>query len=175
MGLTKRMLAAASIVGLAAPLWAADGDMKAVASADVSGVDQGITGQVTLNQTASGMVLVQIDLSGVPEGVHAVHLHETGDCSAADFKSAGGHLAGDHAHGVLADDGPHPGDMPNMTVGADGILKADVFLNGLDPDTMVMDADGTAFIMHDSADDYSSQPAGDAGSRIACGVFTAAN
>ncbi|MDC0435461.1 superoxide dismutase family protein [bacterium] len=148
--------------------------MEELASAEVSGTDQGITGQVTINQTGSGMVLVRIDLSGVPEGELGVHLHETGDCSAADFTSAGGHIAGDRAHGYLTEGGPHPGDMPNMTVGADGILKADVFLNFLDPDTMIMDADGAAFIVHDGPDDYSSQPAGDAGSRIACGVFEAA-
>ena len=173
MSLTKRLLAVASLAALTAPLWA-DGLVEELASADVSGADQEISGKVTLSQTGSGMVLVRIDLSGVPEGEHGVHLHETGDCSAADFKSAGGHIAGTRAHGFLAEGGPHPGDMPNMTVGADGILKADVFLNFLDVDSMIMDADGAAFIVHDGADDYTSQPAGDAGSRIACGVFAAA-
>ena len=111
----------------------------------------------------------------MPEGVHGVHLHETGDCSASDFKSAGGHIRGDQNHGILAEGGPHPGDMPNMTVGADGILKADVFLSTLDMDSMIMDDDGAAFIVHSGADDYTSQPAGDAGSRIACGVFEPAS
>ena len=173
MSLTKRLLVAASVAALTAPLWA-DGVMEELASADVSGADQELTGSVTLNQTGSGMVLVRIDLSGVPEGEHGVHLHETGDCSASDFTSAGGHIAGDRSHGFLTEGGPHPGDMPNMTVGADGILKADVFLNFLEFDSMIMDTDGAAFIVHSGADDYTSQPAGDAGSRIACGVFEAA-
>ena len=93
MSLTKRLLAAASVAALTAPLWA-DGVMEELASADVSGADQELSGSVTLNQTGSGMVLVRIDLSGVPEGEHGVHLHETGDCSASDFTSAGGTYCG---------------------------------------------------------------------------------
>lgn len=146
--------------------------MQAAATAEVEGKD-GISGSVTLNTTASGRTLVQIDVSGVPAGVHGVHLHETGDCSAEDYKSAGGHIAGDHKHGVLVDGGPHPGDMPNMTVGEDGKMQGEVFLDLLDIDTMIKDDDGAAFIIHAGADDYESQPAGDAGSRIACGVFKA--
>ncbi|QYX58603.1 superoxide dismutase family protein [Roseovarius sp. SCSIO 43702] len=149
----------------------ADDHMTPRASAQVSGAGTELAGTVTLNDTASGRVLVQMDLTGVPEGTHAVHLHETGDCSADDFTSAGGHVAGDAKHGVLVEGGPHPGDMPNMVVGSDGVLKGEVFLSALDIDGMIFDADGAAFVMHDGADDYASQPAGDAGSRIACGVF----
>lgn len=169
----KQFMSALSLTVLAAPLWA-DGHSAPYATADVAGVNGGISGQVTLSTTASGVVLVRIDLAGVPEGEHAVHLHETGNCSAADFTSAGGHIAGDHDHGILAEEGAHPGDMPNMVVGADGILKADVFLTSLDLDTMIADDDGAAFVMHDGADDYVSQPAGAAGSRIACGVLRTA-
>ncbi len=174
MKLHKTLIVSALCLPLAAPAFAA-GHMTPAAKAEVKGAEDGLSGTVTLNRTASGMTLVQIDLTGVPEGVHGVHLHETGDCSAADFKSAGGHISGDQNHGILAEGGPHPGDMPNMTVGADGILKADVFLSTLDMDSMIMDDDGAAFIVHSGADDYTSQPAGDAGSRIACGVFEPAS
>ncbi|MCR8827658.1 superoxide dismutase family protein [Pseudosulfitobacter koreensis] len=172
MRLTKTLLATTLCLPLALPAFA-EGHMSPDAVADVQGPE--ISGTVGLNNTLSGRTLVQIDLSGVPEGVHGVHLHETGDCSAPDFTSAGGHIAGDQMHGVLAENGPHPGDMPNMTVGADGVLKADVFLELLDMESMIMDGDGAAFIVHSGADDYTSQPSGDAGSRIACGVFMAAD
>ncbi len=172
MRLTKTILATTLCIPLALPAFA-EGHMTSAATADVQGTD--VFGTVTLNRTASGQTLVQIDLTGVPEGVHGVHLHETGDCSASNFTSAGGHIVGDQMHGVLAEGGPHPGDMPNMTVGADGVLKADEFLVLLDIDGMIMDEDGAAFIVHSDADDYTSQPSGDAGSRIACGVFAPAS
>ncbi|MDA8586878.1 superoxide dismutase family protein [Rhodobacteraceae bacterium] len=170
MAFTNRFLVATTCAALATPLWA-DGHIKEFAAANVSGPEQGITGQVHLDVTASGVVLVRIDLSGLPEGTLGMHLHETGDCSAADFKSAGGHIAGEREHGIETAGGPHPGDLPNMTVQANGILKAEVFLSFLDPEAMIADGDGAAFIVHDGPDDYTSQPAGDAGSRIACGVF----
>jgi len=71
----------------------------------------------------------------------------------------------------MSANGPHPGDMPNAEVGADGMLKQEIFLAGLDLDGMINDDDGAAFIVHSGADDYTSQPSGDAGSRIACGVL----
>lgn len=166
----KLPIAAALATAMALPAFA-QADLEVYAAADVTGADNEITGSVTLNDTASGMTLVRLNLTGVPEGTHAIHLHETGDCSADDFSSAGGHIAGDKDHGVMSANGPHPGDMPNVIVGADGMLKAEVFLAELDLEGMIDDADGAAFIMHSGPDDYTSQPAGDAGSRIACGVF----
>ena len=165
----KRLAIPLAALALATPVLA-DGHMAPLATAAVEG--DGISGTVTLMTTASGTVHAVIDVTGVPEGVHGIHLHETGDCSAADFTSAGGHIAGDRQHG-LVEGGPHPGDMPNATVGADGALKVEAFLPHLDGETMILDADGAAFIIHEGADDYASQPAGDAGSRIACGVFEA--
>ncbi len=170
----KTLLCSALPLALATPLFA-DAHMQPAASALVTGAEGAIAGDVTLNKTASGQVLVRINLTGVPAGEHGVHLHETGACDAPDFKSAGGHIPGDHQHGILAEGGPHPGDMPNMTVGEDGVLNADVFLTLLDLDGMITDGDGAAFIVHDGTDDYTSQPAGDAGSRIACGVFEPAS
>lgn len=138
--------------------------------ARVEKADGNLLNTVSVAPTASGMMLVEIDLTGMPPGVHAVHLHETGDCSAPDFKSAGGHIAGDRTHGVETATGPHPGDLPNVHVGESGRLSATQF-NGLLTGAHLSDADGAAFVVHSGADDYESQPAGDAGARIACGVF----
>ncbi|MDS9468861.1 superoxide dismutase family protein [Paracoccus sp. MBLB3053] len=140
-------------------------------SAQISDRDGNSLGGVTVRDTASGTVLATVTLSGLPDGIHAIHLHETGDCSAADFASAGGHIAGEHQHGVLSEGGPHPGDMPNLTVNQDGVGEIEVFLPLLQVERDLMDADGAAFIIHAGIDDYQSQPAGGAGDRIACGAF----
>lgn len=170
--MTRHILKIATLAALAlGQSAAAESHMQAFASADVSGNEEGVGGTVTLYRTASDTVLARFDLSGLPGGMHGVHLHETGDCSADDFSSAGGHIAGDQSHGVLADGGPHPGDMPNVNVGSDGTIKNDAFLPLLDLEAMIGDEDGAAVIVHSGADDYTSQPSGDAGSRIACGVF----
>ena len=128
-------------------------------------------GTVSATDTASGQVLVTISLRGVPEGVHGVHLHESGDCSARDFSSAGGHIANGASHGIKSEDGPHPGDLPNLTVRSDGVATLELFLPDLDVRRHLLDSDGAAFVMHAGIDDYQTDPSGDAGGRIACGVF----
>ena len=170
----KTLAAAAALGAFAAPAAFADAHMQPAATAEVANADGTAMGTVTINATASGQMLVQLDLTGVAPGTHAVHIHETGACEAPDFDSAGGHLAGDMEHGVGSENGAHPGDMPNVTVGEDGIVKADIFLTALTAE-MLNDDDGSAFVMHDGTDDYMSQPSGDAGSRIACGVFEPAS
>lgn len=132
-------------------------------------------GRAILTQTASG-VLIEMELSNVAEGEHGFHIHETGACDAADgFKSAGGHFEpAQHQHGYMAADGPHAGDMPNQFVGSDGRLAANVLNSNVtlsDGPTSVLDADGSAIIVHAKPDDYTSQPTGDAGDRIACAVI----
>lgn len=156
------VVAAAQLV--AVPAIAAD------VTAQVSDAQGAELGAVVMRDTPSGMAVISMELNNIPQGQHAIHLHETGDCSAADFGSAGGHIAGDRSHGVMNAEGPHPGDMPNVTIAPDGTLKGDVFLADLTVDEM-MDEDGAAFVMHGGTDDYESQPSGDAGDRIACGVF----
>lgn len=159
---------------LASPAFAAAHSMNSMTASVSSGGGGGIAGTVTLTPTASGETMVDIDLTGVPAGEHAIHIHTTGDCSAPDFTSAGGHLAGDKSHGVMDAAGPHPGDLPNIVVSESGVFKATHFNALLTPD-LLDDADGAAFIMHVGTDDYTSQPAGDAGDRIACGVFAPAS
>ena len=96
----RNILLGAAVATAGAVAAQAEGHMQ-TASAQVAGNSDDISGTVSLNTTASGRTLVKIDATGVPAGTHGVHLHETGDCSADDFKSAGGHIAGDHQHGVL--------------------------------------------------------------------------
>ena len=164
-------------VALAAPLALALGSAAASAAdavAEMKNADGESIGTVEFTATPSGALHVVWQLEGIPEGVHGVHVHETGDCSAPDFSSAGGHLAGSAMHGVLVEGGPHPGDFPNAHVGADGMLTAEYFNDLLslegDGDGVMLDADGAGVIVHSGADDYASQPSGDAGGRIACGV-----
>jgi Cu-Zn family superoxide dismutase len=119
-------------------------------------------------------VTLAAGVTGIAPGVHGIHLHTTGACRAPDFASAGGHLnpLGRH-HGTLAPDGAHAGDLPNLTVkaGGSGALTAD--LSGT-PDQVrswLFDADGAAIVVHADPDDYKSDPSGNSGARIACGVI----
>lgn len=128
-------------------------------------------GSAVAVETKSGIVLVTVQAIGIPPGTHGVHLHETGQCEG-DFTSAGGHIAEGANHG-LVEGGPHPGDLPNAYVGDDGELSMQAFDSRISVAEHILDADGTALIIHSGADDYISQPAGDAGDRIACAVMDA--
>ena len=132
-------------------------------------------GSATLTQTASG-VLIDIEVSSIADGEHGFHIHETGVCDAADgFKSAGGHFEpAQHQHGYEAEQGSHAGDMPNQFAAAGGKLRAHVLNPNVtlaDGPASVLDADGSALVLHADPDDYRSQPAGNAGDRIACAVI----
>ena len=142
------------------------------ATADVADREGNDLGAVRVHDTASGLALATLTLSNLPEGQFAVHLHETGDCQSEDFSSAGGHIAGDREHGVLVEGGPHPGDMPNLSVAENGIAQVEVVLPFLDVESDILDEDGAAFVIHSGIDDYETQPSGNAGDRMACGVFT---
>jgi Cu-Zn family superoxide dismutase len=144
------------------------------ASANMIDLDENEVGTVTFNSTRSGMLHVIVELTGLPPGPHGFHVHEKGDCSIPEgFGTAGGHYAGDHSHGVQSGDGPHPGDFPNIHVDENGVAKLEIFTDRLTidgGDNPLMDEDGSAVIVHAGADDYTSQPSGEAGDRIACGV-----
>lgn len=122
----------------------------------------------------AGEVTISVSLQGLPEGSHAVHLHTVGDCSAGDFATAGGHLnPGENQHGTRNPMGAHLGDLPNARISADGMGTMGAILRGSSDAVLghVFDQDGTALVVHAGPDDYRSDPAGDAGSRIACGVL----
>ncbi len=130
-------------------------------------------GDATLRETPHG-VLLQVELRNAPAGVRAFHIHENGTCTAPTFETAGGHWSPDgKAHGFLENRGPHAGDLPNIHVAQDGKLSFELLVKDatLSPGPRsLFDADGSALVMHASADDYESQPSGDAGDRLACGV-----
>lgn len=119
-------------------------------------------------------VTISANLSGFQEGVRAVHLHTVGTCEAPDFTTAGDHLnPGGQQHGFDNPQGPHLGDLPNVTIGGDGrgTLSARLSQPAEVVIPQIFDADGTTIIVHEAADDYRTDPAGNAGGRIACGVF----
>lgn len=142
------------------------------ATAQMAGAEGEAFGTVTVAETASGQIHLSFTLENLPEGTRAIHIHETGSCEPPGFDSAGGHLTGGRDHGAQAPGGMHAGDLPNITVGADGSYQGEVLTDNVTMDE-VLDSDGSAIVIHADADDYISQPAGNAGDRIACGVLDA--
>jgi Cu-Zn family superoxide dismutase len=135
-------------------------------------------GTVRAWQTAGG-VTFRIDASGLPHGVHGIHVHSVGRCEPPDFQTAGAHWnPAAKKHGFNNPAGPHAGDLPNVTVAANGVLGETVTLSGATltgpPGTpgALIDADGSALVIHAAADDYMTDPSGNSGARIACAVLT---
>lgn len=145
----------------------------ATAHADLKNAQGRTVGTVKLMSTPHG-VLLQAELDNLPAGEHAFHLHQTGRCDAPDFKTAGGHYAPrGHVHGFLDPKGPHAGDMPNLHVSGKlniEYLLEHAVLDGGGVDAL-LDSDGAAVVVHAGKDDYRTDPAGDSGERIACGVI----
>lgn len=146
-----------------------------VAHAQLRDADGNDVGWVRIHGSPNG-VLVRARFSGLPEGEHAFHVHEVGKCEPP-FESAGGHYnPGDDKHGFLVKGGPHAGDLPNIVIPQSKSLEIDVMADNLDVKggkAPLLDANGSTFIVHVGQDDYKSQPSGDAGKRIACGVIEA--
>ena len=144
------------------------------ASAKLSNSEGAAIGSVTMTQLAKGVQII-IEASDLPAGEHAFHIHAVGACEPPEFKSAGGHFNPTGAeHGWDNPGGHHAGDLPNIHVGDDGTLSVEYLTDavtlGPGPNSL-FDADGSAVVMHQDADDYQSDPAGNAGPRIACGVL----
>jgi Cu-Zn family superoxide dismutase len=166
-----------ALTGAANSQTAAD---PAQAQIELKAPDGKVIGKATLSEGTRG-VLLRLSVQGLTPGWHGLHFHEKGDCSSADFKSAGGHvhdMAG-AVHGLLNPGGNEAGDLPNLYVAADGTAQVEVFstfvsLKGANGRPALLDADGSAIVIHASPDDYSTQPIGGAGARVACGVVTGA-
>jgi Cu-Zn family superoxide dismutase len=146
----------------------------ATASAELAPTEgNAASGTLTLTAEADG-VRITGSLAGVaPGGTHGFHVHETGDCSAPDASSAGPHFnPGGHPHGHPGQGEHHAGDMPNLVADDAGALAVDVVVPGVTlGDGGATDVLGRAVVLHAKADDYATQPAGDSGPRIACGVM----
>ena len=138
---------------------------------DADGKDVG-TAKISAKGTG---VKIALDVKNLPAGEHAVHIHETAKCEGPKFTTAGGHFNPDMKHhGLDNPEGPHAGDMKNFTVKADGTAKLtveDPRVNLGGGDHSVFAGGGTALVIHAKADDLKSDPAGNAGDRIACGLI----
>jgi superoxide dismutase, Cu-Zn family len=132
-------------------------------------------GDVHLSPLGTGVTL-KLDLHGLPSGDHAIHFHQAAKCEGPDFKSAGGHFNPEgKKHGLENPEGAHAGDMLNFTVEASGKAKATIVNKSvnLGSDTHSLFSNGgTAIVIHAKADDMKTDPAGNAGDRIACGTIT---
>jgi Cu-Zn family superoxide dismutase len=131
-------------------------------------------GSAQLWETRDGVRLVAA-VRNLPPGPHGIHLHAVGRCEAPDFNSAGGHFnPGNRQHGLQNPRGPHAGDLPDIQIGSDGNARLEhvsrAVTLGPGP-TSLFDADGTAVVIHAGPDDQRSDPAGNSGGRIACGVL----
>ncbi len=139
-----------------------DGMGNSVGTAELSAAPKGVS--------------IKLDLKGLPPGDHGIHIHGVAKCEGPAFTTAGGHLNPDMKHhGLMNPDGPHAGDMPNLTVAADGTAKATVVAPGVtmgDGPNSIFTGGGTALVVHAMVDDQKSDPAGMAGARIACGTIT---
>jgi Cu-Zn family superoxide dismutase len=136
---------------------------------NANGVD---VGRATATEVAGGLRFT-LDAKTMPPGTHGAHIHTVGRCDAPDFTTAGGHWNPTGAkHGSMNPAGPHEGDLPNLIIGTDGRGTIGLTIPGA---TMagLLDADGAAFVVHAGPDDLMTDPAGNSGGRIACGVFQA--
>ncbi|WP_174275157.1 superoxide dismutase family protein [Sphingomonas bacterium] len=136
----------------------------------------GSAGTVTLTDAPKGL-LVHVEATGLTPGWHGIHIHEKADCSDAAFKTAGAHVhsAVPVVHGLLNPAASDQGDLTNIYAGADGAAKADIAttmasLAGMAGTAKLLDADGSAIVIHAKPDDYTTQPIGGSGDRVACGV-----
>ena len=127
-------------------------------------------GTVVAWQTTGG-ISFRVSASGLPHGLHGIHVHPIGRCDPPDFASAGTHWnrAGKQ-HGLNNPNGPHAGDLPNVEVAANGVLSQTVVLPNATM-AQLLDADGSSIMIHAQADDYVSQPAGNSGPKIACAII----
>ena len=166
-------LAAALALGAVgcAPIERTSADIVAIANLARANGDQ--VGQARLTRAGDRLVL-KISASGMTPGTHGLHLHSVGKSLPPEFTSAGGHLnPGGNSHGMNSANPSHLGDLPNLEVGADGKGSARNQLPGNSASDLgyIFDADGTAIVLHANADDYRSDPTGNAGPRVACGVL----
>lgn len=131
-------------------------------------------GDARLTETEKGVELT-IEATGLTPGKHGFHIHQTGTCTPPDFKSAGGHYnPTGKKHGAQNSEGPHHGDLPNLEAAADGKAKVTFSLKGVtlkEGENELFDKDGAAIVIHAKPDDLKSDPAGNAGDRVACGVL----
>jgi Cu-Zn family superoxide dismutase len=131
-------------------------------------------GTATFSASSDG-VQISVDVSQLPPGTHGIHIHAVGRCEGPDFKTAGGHFnPANKKHGKDSADGPHNGDLLNITAGSDGRAKASLLDANVSLGSganSLFQPGGAAIVIHAGPDDYKTDPAGNSGARIACGVI----
>jgi Cu-Zn family superoxide dismutase len=152
------------------------GDPARMAWAELKDQSGDSVGSAVLRQEG-GQVRIVVQASGLPPGPHGVHLHAVGRCEAPGFQSAGGHFNPlGKKHGLESAAGPHAGDLPELEADASGrveyVAVTDRVTLGTGP-TSLFDADGSALVIHAAADDQRTDPSGNSGDRILCGVVVA--
>lgn len=172
MRITKSVAVA---VVAAAALLTASAATADTAKAEMKNAKGEPIGVITLTDVPAG-VLLNVALKGMPAGTYGFHIHAIGKCEGPAFASAGGHFnpGGTHKHGFMSPEGQHAGDLPNLHVAGTGDFKLEVVAAGVTLKkggaNSLSDADGSALVIHEKADDYKTDPAGDSGARIICGV-----
>ncbi|MFB3854674.1 MAG: superoxide dismutase family protein [Vicinamibacterales bacterium] len=168
MRIVSGFVAASAIAAVAVA-----GPQREAVKAELHDAGGKLVGQARLTETPHGLMLM-VEVNGLPQGEHAIHIHEIGKCEPPAFQSAGGHYNPTGAqHGFDNPKGPHAGDLPDLHVPENGRLTVEYMLPGLklSGDKGLLDADGSALVIHAKPDDHHSDPAGMAGDRMACGVF----
>ena len=162
----------AGLAVVSAPV-AAEREVRPLAEATLMDAGGSRVGTARILPRSTGVVL-EVEARGMTPGPHGMHLHAVGQCNGADFANAGGHLNPDgHEHGVNNPNGSHLGDLPNVTASPEGWIKASIRTD-MRPFKLIQeifDGDGTALVIHEGADDYRTDPSGNSGKRVVCGVF----
>jgi Cu-Zn family superoxide dismutase len=172
----RRSLALAALFALVSSGCAMSGNTgdRTTASAQLQDARGAIKARATAEQ-AGDAVRIRLDASGMPAGTYAAHVHTTGACAAPDFTSAGPHWNPTGAqHGKDNPAGMHKGDLPNLEVRTDGRGRLEYLIEGATlagGSAPLLDADGAAVVVHAQLDDHRTDPSGNAGARIACGVL----
>jgi Cu-Zn family superoxide dismutase len=145
------------------------------ATADLKNAQGQSIGTATFAEQADGTVRVAVRTRGLTPGKHGIHVHAVGRCEPAGFATAGGHHNPLGAkHGIGAPGGPHAGDLPNLEADSTGSARYETTTDRLtlrDGTVSVFDADGSALVIHEKEDDQRTDPAGESGARVACGVI----